>query len=809
MRPRTPPPPASRHRRRVSALAVGAGLAVAAVASIGGAARADQPELQDGPAVIVDASTPSLSEDGRWVVYTGQAGDRTSVFRTDLQTGSTVELSPVPPNVREGDTIHPRISADGCVVAAITEIAFDLFRDDDKDERWDVYRLVVPECGGQLNGWELVSSSTRTGVALDDVFTDSAPALTGAGSQVAYVHQAPGVADGVGTITIVDITVPLSAPGRETVVAGTPVEAPNTAFTYRGFRQPVLSQNGRHLAFVSDATASNALPGWAAGPEAGGPATSQVYVWDRLAEDQRRAVRLVSGRDGRPSDAGASSPAMSEDGRVIAFVSRDRTLVSAALSRCVPQCAQQVYRFDRDTDGNGIFDEEPRRAPLALVSAVDAGVVPFGVPTAGNGSSFSPALNADGSQIAFVTDSTNLLPSRRAGGGGPEDGDLLVAEFQLGQLRRVLDRADATGIPGAHGRPALSKTGQTIVFDTMSAGGLDGVRAITQGGARSIVAVNATPALSLAALDFGTVLLGFESTELYATVLNSGPAAFEPTDVVVSPNFKITGGTCVRGILVAAGTSCSVNLTFNPTEPRGYDGRLTVSGNGPGAPTVTTTVRGAAGEPALLAEPGGVDLDPAIVGEVGGRVAIDVANIGFVPTSVARIRMGGSHPDDFEVLSQACTNRALNPDASCAIEVEFRPTGVGYRSALLVVSTPAGSYTAAVLGGFARYRPTFETTAQTRDEPARPGQPLGLGGAGFPPDSVVSIGFDDGSPPFAFVSTSSEGSFLAIVSLPGRLRIGERRLVATAKDGAVANVTVDIQGIVRRVLPAVPGYGLG
>ena len=27
--------------------------------------------------------------------------------------------------------------------------------------------------------------------------------------------------------------------------------------------------------------------------------------------------------------------------------------------------------------------------------------------------------NADGSQVAFVTDATNLLPSRRAGGGGP------------------------------------------------------------------------------------------------------------------------------------------------------------------------------------------------------------------------------------------------------------------------------------------------------------------------------------------------------------------------------------------------------
>lgn len=759
--------------------------------------------------MVVDAGGPSLSEDGRWIVFTGQAGERTSVFRTDLETNTTVELSPVPATVRAGNTIHPRISAEGCVVVAITEIAFDLFRDDDRDDRWDVYRLVVPECGGQPNGWELVSASPRTGTALDGVFTDSAPALNGAGTLIAYAHQAVATAEGVGTITLVDITVPVNSPGRETTVAGTPVEVPNRAFLYRGFRQPVLSQNGRHLAFVSDATASDPLPGWADGPVPGEYATSQVYVWDRLASDQRRAVHLASGRDNVRSAAGGDSPAMSDDGRVVVFTSRDRTLVTASLPRCVPECASQVYRFDRDTDGNGIFDEAPRGDPLRMVSAVDAGQVSIGVPTAGNASSWAPAVNADASQIAFVTDATNLLPSRRAGGGTPDDGDLLVAEFELGQLRRVLDGADATAVPGAHGRPALSKTGQILAFDTMAGTALEGVRRATSGGGRSVVTVTAKPQLSLASLDFGTVLPGFESTELYATVLNAGPAAFEPTNVFVSANFNITGGTCARGILVAAGTSCSVNLTFSPTAIQAFEGTLTVSGNGAGAPSVSALIRGAAGEPTLLADPGGVDLDSAVVGEVGGRVAIDIDNIGFLPTSIASIEMGGAHPDDFQIQSESCRNRALNPDASCAIEVEFRPTGVGYRSALLLVRTPAGQYTAAVLGGFARYRPTFETTAQTEGQVARPGGSLGLGGFGFPPSAPISIGFDDGSAPFAFVASNEQGNFLAIVPLPARLRVGDRRLVATARDGAVANVTVAITGPRRRTNPIIPGYGLG
>ena len=99
----------------------------------------------------------------------------------------------------------------------------------DRDDRWDVYRLVVPECGGQPNGWELVSGLELTGIARDDVFTDSAPALTGSGAQIAYVHQAPGAPAGVATISIVDVTVPITETGRVQEVAGMPPEAPGGA----------------------------------------------------------------------------------------------------------------------------------------------------------------------------------------------------------------------------------------------------------------------------------------------------------------------------------------------------------------------------------------------------------------------------------------------------------------------------------------------------------------------------------------------------------------------------------------------------
>jgi hypothetical protein len=759
---------------------------------------------------VADASEPSISSDGRWVVFAGVVGDRQSVFRTDRHTSTTVELSPVPAGVRAGNTIHPRLSADGCVIAAVSEIPFDLFRDDDRDDRWDVYRLVVPECGGQPNAWELVSGAELTGIARDDVFTDSAPALTGSGAQIAYVHQAPGAPEGVATISIVDVTVPINETGRVQPVAGMPPEAPGGAFKYRGARDPVISQNGRHLAFASDTTASEALPGWGTGPVLGEFATSQVYVWDRQAQDQRRAVRLISGHDGIASAGGGGEPDMSEDGRVIVFTSRDRTLLPANLTHCTPDCPSQVYRFDRDTDGNGIFDEPARRPQLALVSAVDAGVVHLGLPEAGDAPSWAPAVNADGSQIAFVTDATNLLPSKRAGGGGEQDGDLLVAEFVLGSIRRVLDGADTTGVPGAHGNPALDKTGQVIAFDTMAAAAIPGANVIGGNGDQAVVTVEATPQLSLAALDFGTVLLGFESTELYATVLNAGPAAFEPSVVdISSPNFSVTGGTCFRGIIVAAGAKCSINLTFNPTEPRAFSATLSVRGVGAGGGSVSTTIRGAAGEPALLADPGGVDFDSGVVGVLGDHVAVDIENIGFVPTRIVGLAIGGENPDDFHITTEACTRRALNPDANCAIGIEFRPTGSGYRSALLVAIADDGlggrPYTTAVLGGFARYDPDLRTAEPT----ARPGEQFWVGGSGFPANSVVSLGFDDGGSPFVTIPTTPDGTFLVSVTLPARIRIGPRVLVASSPGGVVADRAIEVLGSRDTTTPAVPGYGLG
>ncbi len=475
------------------------------------------------------------------------------MYRTDRTTGETIELSHVPSTLRSGDTIMPVISSDGCVVVVQTQLALDLFRDDDNDERWDVYRLVVPECGGQADAWELVSASARTGTARDDVVVTDPPTVSGSGAVVAFTNPAEGAPDGVTTITVVDLTVPIGDPRRSQPVAGVPTEAPNSIYRYRGAAQPALSANGRQLAFRSDTTASDPLPGWGPGPVPGGFATSQVYVWDRGDSDRFTAVRARL-RSQRRAQRGRCRGPGDLRGRSHRRVHVDRPQPGR---RHVPGVRRRVLDPDLPLRPRHRRQRRVRRA-TARDPADDRvgrrrgrGQQAASHPVAGNLASWSPAVNTDGSQVAFVTDATNLLPTKVAGGGETTDGDIVVAEVLLGQLRRATGNPATGTIPGAHSNPVLSDTGRVVAFDSVIPGRVTGDRSLI---GRHVVTITSRPAVSMAAADFGTVLVGWESEELYVSVLNDGPGAFRPTDVTSSsPNFRVTGGTCRRGVIVPAG----------------------------------------------------------------------------------------------------------------------------------------------------------------------------------------------------------------------------------------------------------------
>jgi hypothetical protein len=807
----------SRRRMVVAASGVlGAGLIVSAGA-VGVSARPLVEQIATGDtavAAVADpvgpgaGADPTISGDGRFVAYQAAPGGpddnrTTTVFVTDRETGETTEATTVPEGQRPGNSLHPVLSGDGCSLVVVTEMALDVFRDDDTGDRWDVYRLRLPQCGGTVGGWELVSTvSDGSGLARDDVSTVDPPAVSRAGTLIAYTHPATQLIDaaGVTTITLVDLERTFNDPARFTPVAGMPVSTPNTEFVHTGLDQPAISGDGRFVAYRSDAASSDAVAGWGTGREPGGAATKQVFVWDRAELDPFQAVRLVSVRvDGAPTEVGASDPVLSREGRVVAFVSADVGLVPAVYPPCASGCPTQVFRVDRDPDLNGIFDEAGR-TEMTMVSS-EEGSDPA---VAGTAPSSQPTLSGEGQLVAFVTKAGNLQMVEASSGGEAADGDLLVADAVRRTLRRVAtEPGGVSPTVAAHARPQLSDTGRTIVFDTLAAPQL----VAGAGPGRRVVTVSTPPTLSLAEADLGSTLVGFTSDEWFVAVINNGPTTFTPSVVEVSDRrFSINQetSTCALGVAVPPGADCTVRLTFTPNAPGPVSATLTVAEEGFGAVSVSSVVRGAGGEPTLRTDPAGADLGAAVVGAAAPEFLFDVENISLVPTEVSEIALLGAHPGDFGITSDSCTGKVLNPRATCSIGVTFTPTRPGHRTGLVSVSTPTGQYTTMVVAGDGRYDPVFQVGAAEVEA----GEAVVVGGNGFPPETPVSIVFgDDARDPFV-TTTNADGAFIVGVPVDIATPGGQRTMVALAADGTRASATVEVIGA--PVTPAgLPGYGLG
>ena len=235
-------------RRRWVAVASAVALAAVIVGTSGLGGVSARPSIVLGQAVQAvpsvaetvgsgQSSHPSVSGDGRFVTFQALPGNgdpavaaadaRTStVYLTDRDGGSTVELTTVPEGLRAGNSINPVISGDGCNVVVVTEMALDVFRDDDTGDRWDVYRLRLPHCGGAGGAWELVSTTTDgSGLARDDVSVIDPPAVSRSGTLIAYTHPATHLieVDGVTAISLVDLERPINDPARSTTVAGMPI----------------------------------------------------------------------------------------------------------------------------------------------------------------------------------------------------------------------------------------------------------------------------------------------------------------------------------------------------------------------------------------------------------------------------------------------------------------------------------------------------------------------------------------------------------------------------------------------------------
>ncbi|MBA3709789.1 MAG: PD40 domain-containing protein [Planctomycetes bacterium] len=223
------------------------------------------------------------------------------------------------------------------------------------------------------------------------------PSVNGDGRYVAFESLADNLTSDVGAdILVSDIFLKDRSTGATDCMSLTPTGVTDTGDS----TLPMISRNGRRVAFFS--TSKQLVPGTPSDFIAG------IFVHDRIAGTTVRADVSTGGTPGNRPPRGINRPAVSADGRFVAFASFADNLVAG--------------------DTNSTTDVFVR--DLTLGTTVRASLANDG--SQANGLSFNPTISSDGRYLCFRSEATNLV-------AGDTNGklDVFVRDLVKGTTIRV------------------------------------------------------------------------------------------------------------------------------------------------------------------------------------------------------------------------------------------------------------------------------------------------------------------------------------------------------------------------------------
>ena len=306
---------------------------------------------------------PALSADGRWVAFESALGNlnfakrygRMEVLARDLRSGRTIKVSHPPELTISRSAYNPTISGDGRL------IAYEAY--DRPDEPGGGTRVVLRD----LRSGRERAVPAPPGMS-EELYE---PRLSADGRRLAFSALARG-GGARSEVFVRDLgsgrTVRVSGKGEEawepvlsargTVVAYTAAGAGGESHVVvrdlaRGARAAIASPAGSGLAFEPSLSSSGRRVAFVARP--GGTRQTQVFVHD-LRTRRTQLVSRADGRDGPPGMGSASHPAISGDGRRVAFTSEAWNL---SPQKC--------------NSARGIFVRDLARATTRPASAGDGG----------------------------------------------------------------------------------------------------------------------------------------------------------------------------------------------------------------------------------------------------------------------------------------------------------------------------------------------------------------------------------------------------------------------------------------------------
>lgn len=387
-------------------------------------------------------------------------GDTTLVSRASGVAGAVADRT----------VYQPRLSADGSTVAFATQS--ENLGGFDADDTIDIYTRTPAS-----NLTSLVSAGPNPLPALPDVGGDtdsSSQAISADGRFIAFVSESTNLTDddedAFRDVFVRDrLTNTTELVSRDDGIAGDAADDDS--------RRPSISADGRYVAFESDATnLSNA-------DEDG---STDIFVRDR----QLHQTALVSHRELDGGDDDSTHPTISADGDTIAFYSDATNLSDQDLNDVTDVFAHNRVTYDielisRDSAGtpanagpntsaaSALSADGAKIAFVSDASNLAAGDGPSvdiflrdrattttSLVTPGNGASFQPSMNADGTKVAFHSTATNLHPDDTGIAS-----DVYVHDLASGVIS--LESRTSTGEQATNSSTAtMSADGTTIAFSS-------------------------------------------------------------------------------------------------------------------------------------------------------------------------------------------------------------------------------------------------------------------------------------------------------------------------------------------------------
>jgi Tol biopolymer transport system component len=333
---------------------------------------------------------PSISGDGMHVAFESDAdltGGDTNVFSDifvrDLLAVTTTLVSVDSTGSQDvGPSFSPSVSSDGRYVAFQSEADLvlpdngfiDIYVHDRDADGNGTYDDVFP---GAISTVRV--SVDAAGVQGQGNNHSYFPSISSDGRYVAFESIATDLVAG-GTNGNVHIFVRDLLYGTTTLVSVSSTDVQGNGDS----SSASISSDGRYVAFESLST--NLVAGGTNG-------NVHIFVRDLVA--RTTTLVSVSSTDVQGNND-SSSASISSDGRYVAFESDADNLVASDNG-----LYSDVFVHDRDTDGDGLYDE-PGEVSTTRVSVNLAGVQ-------GNGDSTAPSISPDGKSVTFQSDADNLV----------------------------------------------------------------------------------------------------------------------------------------------------------------------------------------------------------------------------------------------------------------------------------------------------------------------------------------------------------------------------------------------------------------